>query len=263
MTIRKALQLIIILVLILTTATGCDLLLLGKDRKIKNLFNEKLSFYPVKNLDDYYHLTPKGEYEKINAYSGVWIVHTSYSIRKDEILFDEGAVLYIDLDNKTAKGNYYKRKIFDDKQKGLTTKETKYKIIMKNNQIKCIDSNVSPALKKKIENFKFMSQYSDFKNIKKNQWVIRNYNYTLNNFFATRNLSNEDEIVKDLREIYDIKDKSSPSIAMSGASSEFKKDNNLNISLDINFNQNDISISDAIKFDSGGVGGEDGYGINL
>lgn len=50
---------------------------------------------------------------------------------------------------------------------------------------------------------------------------------------------------------------------MSGASSEFKKDNNLNISLDINFNQNDISISDAIKFDSGGVGGEDGYGINL
>ncbi|CAM3147666.1 hypothetical protein STAR110904_09620 [Staphylococcus argensis] len=126
-----------------------------------------------------------------------------------------------------------------------------------------MDSRASTAVKRKIENFKFMSQYSDFKNIKKNQWVIRNYNYTLNNFFATRNLSNEDDIVKDLRAIYDIKDKGAPSIAMSGASSEFKKDNNIDISLDINFNQNNIKISDSIGYHTEGVNEDDEYGINL
>ena len=119
MNIRKALQLIVILVLILTTATGCDLLSFGKERKIKNLFNEKLKFYPVKNLDDYYHLTPKGEYTKNNIYSGEWILLSNYSFKKREGLYTEGAILHIDIDKKLAKGKYYKNLIYEDKEKGL------------------------------------------------------------------------------------------------------------------------------------------------
>lgn len=148
---KKTLQLIIILVLILTTVTGCYFLFFGKDRKIKNLFNEKLKFYPVKNLDDYYHLTPKGEYTKDNIYPGTWIVQSSISEKRGKILFSEGAVLYINLEKKNAKGKYYIYKIYDDKHKGLTTKETNYKIIMKNNKLKCVDKRASKSLKKKLK----------------------------------------------------------------------------------------------------------------
>ena len=257
MNIRKSLQLIIILVLILTTATGCDLLSFGKERKIKNLFNEKLKFYPVKNLDEYYHLSPKGKYINNNIYPGTWILYSSYSNKKGKILFTEGAVLYINLEKKRANGKYFIHKTFDDKEKGLITKETNYKIVMKNNHLKCIDKRANKRLKNKIENFKFISQYAEFKNFKRHSWENIDYGYSVNSLHGNLKLNDNDKPIKILKKIYDVKDLHSPYISMSGNSSEFKKDKDIEVSLIFSFDNNKYSFSDSIKYDKSGFEGID------
>ncbi|CAM3147582.1 Csa1 family protein [Staphylococcus argensis] len=257
MNIKKVVRLIIILVLILTIAIGCYLFFFEKERKIKNLFNEKLKIYPVKNLDDYYHLSPKGKYTKKNISSGTWIVQSSYSVKKGKVLFTEGAVLYINPKKKNANGKYYIYKTFDDKEKGLTTKETNYKIVMKENRLECVDKRADKVLKEKIKNFKFISQYAEFKNIKRNAWENIDYGYSVNSLHGNLKLNNSDKTIKILKKIYNVKDLHTPYISMSGNSSEFKKDKDIDVSLIFGFKNSKYSFSDSIKYDRSGFEGVD------
>ncbi|MCY1620901.1 Csa1 family protein [Staphylococcus pettenkoferi] len=257
MNIIKKSPLIIILILILTTAIVCYLFFFEKERKIKNLFNEKLNIYPVKNLDDYYHLSPKGKYTKKNISSGTWIVQSSYSVKKGKVLFTEGAVLYINPKKKNANGKYYIYKTFDDEEKGLTTKETNYKIVMKENHLECVDKRADKITKKKIENFKFISQFAEFKNKTRNSWEDINYGYSVNSLHGNLKLNNNDKTIKILKEIYDVNDLHTPYISMSGNSSEFKKNKDIDVSLIVGFKNNKYSFSDSIKYDRSGFEGVD------
>ena len=51
----------------------------------------------------------------------------------------------------------------------------KYHVELKNNKIVLLDKVEDPKLKNKIENFKFFSQYADFRDLKIIKWKYIKY----------------------------------------------------------------------------------------
>ncbi|MFZ8022339.1 Csa1 family protein, partial [Staphylococcus aureus] len=81
---------------------------------------------------------------------------------------------------------------------------------LKNNKIILLDNVEDEKLKQKIENFKFFSQYADFKDLKNYQDGSITTNENVPRYEAEYKLNNSDTNVKKLRDIYPITTKKAP-----------------------------------------------------
>ncbi|HGO3519901.1 TPA: tandem-type lipoprotein [Staphylococcus aureus] len=180
-----------------------------KEEQIKKSFAKTLDMYPIKNLEDLYDKEGYRDGEFKKGDKGTWTLLTSFSkSNKPGEIDDEGMVLFLNRNTKKATGYYYMNKAHDEFNE--KDQQKKYHVELKNNKIVLLDNVEDPNLKNKIENFKFFSQYADFRDLK---------NYKNGNISSTDNvpsydaeykMSNTDKNVKKLREVYPITTKKSP-----------------------------------------------------
>ncbi|HDG8500126.1 TPA: tandem-type lipoprotein [Staphylococcus aureus] len=201
-----------ILILIVAIA-GCDkgneIKEDPKETQIKKSFAKTLVMYPIKNLEDLYDKEGYRDGEFKKGDKGTWTLLTSFSkSNKPGEIDDEGMVLYLNRNTKKATGYYFVNKIYDDISKNQN--EKKYRVELKNNKIVLLDNVEDEKLKQKIENFKFFSQYADFKDLKNYQVESITTNENVPSYEAEFKLNNSNENVKKLREVYPITTKKSP-----------------------------------------------------
>ncbi len=181
----------------------------SKEEQIKNSFAKTLDMYPIKNLQDLYDKEGYRDGEFKKGDKGTWTLLTSFAkSNKPGEIDDEGMVLFLNRNTKKATGYYFVNKIYDDISKNQN--EKKYRVELKNNKIVLLDNVEDEKLKQKIENFKFFSQYADFKDLKNYQDGSITTNENVPSYEAEFKLNNSDENVKKLREVYPITTKKSP-----------------------------------------------------
>ncbi|MBS3611394.1 tandem-type lipoprotein, partial [Staphylococcus aureus] len=98
---------IFILILIVLMA-GCESNNDDKDSKeeqIKKSFAKTLDMYPIKNLEDLYDKEGYRDGEFKKGDKGTWTIYTDFAkSNKQGGLSNEGMVLYLDRNTRTAKG---------------------------------------------------------------------------------------------------------------------------------------------------------------
>ncbi|HDD7112261.1 TPA: tandem-type lipoprotein [Staphylococcus aureus] len=185
----------------------------SKEEQIKKSFAKTLDMYPIKNLEDLYDKEGYRDGEFKKGDKGTWTLLTSFSkSNKPGEIDDEGMVLYLNRNTKKATGYYFVNKIYDDISKNQN--EKKYRVELKNNKIVLLDNVEDEKLKQKIENFKFFSQYADFKDLKNYQDGSITTNENVPSYEAEYKLNNSDTNVKKLRDIYPITTKKAPTLKL-------------------------------------------------
>ncbi|HCX0060239.1 TPA: tandem-type lipoprotein Lpl4, partial [Staphylococcus aureus] len=124
----------------------------SKETQIKKSFAKTLDMYSIKNLEELYDKEGyrDGEFEKGDK--GMWTIYTDFAkSNKPGELSNEGMVLYLDRNTRTAKGYYFVRTFY---RKDKLPDRKNYKVEMKNNKIILLDKVEDKKLKQKIENFK-------------------------------------------------------------------------------------------------------------
>ncbi|KAB2205672.1 tandem-type lipoprotein, partial [Staphylococcus epidermidis] len=140
----------------------------SKEEQIKKSFAKTLDMYPIKNLEDLYDKEGYRDGEFKKGDKGMWTIYTDFAkSNKPCELDDEGMVLFLNRNTKKATGYYYTSKVHDEFNEKEHQK--KYHVELKNNKIVLLDNVEDEKLKQKIENFKFLSQYADFKDLKNYQ----------------------------------------------------------------------------------------------
>ncbi|HCY7873067.1 TPA: tandem-type lipoprotein [Staphylococcus aureus] len=182
-------SILILIVVIAGCGKGNEIKEDSKETQIKKSFAKTLDMYPIKNLEDLYD-------------------KEGYRDGEPGEIDDEGMVLYLNRNTKKATGYYFVNKIYDDISKNQN--EKKYRVELKNNKIILLDNVEDEKLKQKIENFKFFSQYADFKDLKNYQDGSITTNENVPSYEAEYKLNNSDENVKKLRDIYPITTKKAP-----------------------------------------------------
>ncbi|EVB45774.1 tandem-type lipoprotein [Staphylococcus aureus] len=206
--IGMCISLLIVIIFVTSCGGGNKITGDSKETQIKKSFAKTLDMYPIKNLEDLYDKEGyrDGEFEKGDK--GMWTIYTDFAkSNKPGELDDEGMVLNLDRNTRTAKGHYFVTTFY---RNGKLPDEKNYKIEMKNNKIILLDEVKDDKLKQKIENFKFFSQYADFKDLKNYQDGSITTNENIPSYEAEYKLNNSDENVKKLREVYPITTKKSP-----------------------------------------------------
>ncbi|WP_433991408.1 tandem-type lipoprotein [Staphylococcus aureus] len=202
-------SILILIVVIAGCGKGNEIKEDSKEAQIKKSFAKTLDMYPIKNLEDLYDKEGYRDGEFKKGDKGTWTLLTSFSkSNKPGEIDDEGMVLYLNRNTKKATGYYFVNKIYDDISKNQN--EKKYRVELKNNKIILLDNVEDEKLKQKIENFKFFSQYADFKDLKNYQDGSITTNENVPSYEAEYKLNNSDENVKKLREVYPITTKKSP-----------------------------------------------------
>ncbi|HDH4675131.1 TPA: tandem-type lipoprotein, partial [Staphylococcus aureus] len=85
----------------------------SKEAQIKKSFAKTLDMYPIKNLEDLYDKEGyrDGEFEKGDK--GMWTIYTDFAkSNKPGELSNEGMVLHLDRNTRTAKGYYFVRTFY-------------------------------------------------------------------------------------------------------------------------------------------------------
>ena len=220
----------------------------SKETQIKKSFAKTLDMYSIKNLEELYDKEGyrDGEFEKGDK--GMWTIYTDFAkSNKPGELSNEGMVLYLDRNTRTAKGYYFVRTFY---RKDKLPDRKNYKVEMKNNKIILLDKVEDPNLKKRIENFKFFGQYADFKSLKSYNNGDVSINSNVPSYDAKFKMSNKDENVKQLRSRYNIPTEKAPILKMhidgdlKGSSVGYKK-------LEIDFSKeenSELSVVDSLNF---------------
>ncbi|MBU7106697.1 tandem-type lipoprotein Lpl4, partial [Staphylococcus aureus] len=177
----------------------------SKETQIKKSFAKTLDMYSIKNLEELYDKEGyrDGEFEKGDK--GMW------KSNKPGELSNEGMVLYLDRNTRTAKGYYFVRTFY---RKDKLPDRKNYKVEMKNNKIILLDKVEDKKLKQKIENFKFFSQYANLKELKNYSNGDVSINENVPSYDVKYKMSNKDENVKQLRSRYNIPTDKSPVLKM-------------------------------------------------
>ncbi|HHX0192564.1 TPA: tandem-type lipoprotein [Staphylococcus aureus] len=186
----------------------------SKETQIKKSFAKTLDMYPIKNLEDLYDKEGyrDGEFKKDDK--GMWTIYTDFAkSNKSDELDDEGMVLNLDRNTRTAKGYYFVKKFYE---KDKFSDRKNYKVEMKNNKIILLDKVNDPNLKERIENFKFFVQYGNFKNFEKYNNGEFSYNPEAPIYSAKYQLHNDDYNVRQLRKRYEISTKEAPKLLLKG-----------------------------------------------
>lgn len=159
-----------------------------------------MSIYPTKNFEKFYDIEGVRDSDFKKGDKGQWIVDTSLKKKKNGVLKSEGAILYIDRNKREAKGYYYINK-FNDKGK---MDQNKYPIKLENNNIVPVKRSINKNIHRKIENFKFLVQYTDINRDIKSKQANCYYNYNLPKFGATYEITKKDDLIKSLKNTYQI-----------------------------------------------------------
>ncbi len=87
-------------------------------------FAKSLDKYPTENLEEFYDKEGyrDGEFEKDDK--GTWLIRSEMKSIKGENLESRGAVIEINRNTRTAKGNYIVREVVEDSD-GMTHNHTK------------------------------------------------------------------------------------------------------------------------------------------
>ncbi|WP_275112632.1 tandem-type lipoprotein Lpl4 [Staphylococcus aureus] len=184
----------------------------SKETQIKKSFAKTLDMYSIKNLEELYDKEGyrDGEFEKGDK--GMWTIYTDFAkSNKPGELSNEGMVLYLDRNTRTAKGYYFVRTFY---RKDKLPDRKNYKVEMKNNKIILLDKVKDDKLKQKIENFKFFGQYANLKELRKYNNGDVSINENVPSYDVEYKMSNKDEIVKELRSRYNISTEKSPILKM-------------------------------------------------
>ncbi|MCL7624200.1 tandem-type lipoprotein, partial [Staphylococcus aureus] len=80
----------------------------SKEEQIKKSFAITLDMYPIKNLEDLYDKEGYRDSEFKKGDKGMWTIYTDFAkSNKPGELDDEGMVLNLDRNTRTAKGHYF------------------------------------------------------------------------------------------------------------------------------------------------------------
>ncbi len=210
----KKLSLCIGLVVLTIMMGGCGIL--GKNKEIKESFEEKLSMYPIKNLEDFYDKEGfrDGEFDKNDK--GTWILLSEMAIKRktDDKLIVKGMVLYMNRNTRVSEGEYFISKIGEGSEDN--DEENKYPVKLVNNKIIPKKPIKDEKVRKEIEDFRFFVQYANFKDIEKYGFGKFDYNPNVPSYAAEYHLSNDDYNVKQLRKRYDIPTNNAPKLKLKG-----------------------------------------------
>ena len=220
----------------------------SKETQIKKSFSKTLDMYPIKNLEDLYDKEGYRDGEFKKGDKGMWTIYTDFAKgNKSDELDDEGMVLNLDRNTRTAKGYYFVKKFYE---KDKLPDRKNYKVEMKNNKIILLDKVEDPNLKKRIENFKFFGQYANFKDLENYNNGDVSINWNVPSYDVEYKMSNKDENVKQLRSRYNIPTEKAPILKMhidgdlKGSSVGYKK-------LEIDFSKeenSELSVVDSLNF---------------
>ena len=148
---------------------------------------------------------------------GIWTLYSEMAIqRKGEDLEARGMTLDIDRNTRTSKGEYIISKVTYDKKGRPQHHDKKYPVKMKDNKIVPIEEITDDKLKNEIENFKFFSQYANFKDLKNYEDENISYNPNVPSYSVQYDLENDDYNVKQLRKRYNIPTKQAPKLLLKG-----------------------------------------------
>ena len=215
----RKLKLGICLILLIILIGSCIILTKTNSRnaQIKKTFNQTLSLYPTKNLEDFYDKEGFRDQEFDKGDKGTWIIHSEMVIEpKGRNMESRGMVLHVNRNTRTTKGYFLISEITEDKKGYVHNKDKKYPVVMKHNKIIPTKPIPDDKLKKEIENFKFFVQYGDFKNLKNYKSGDISYNPNVPSYSAKYQLSNNGYNVKQLRKRYDIPTNQAPKLLLKG-----------------------------------------------
>ncbi|HCY8208000.1 TPA: tandem-type lipoprotein [Staphylococcus aureus] len=189
----------------------------SKEEQIKKSFAKTLDMYPIKNLEDLYDKEGYRDGEFKKGDKGTWVISSAMVKQpKGKIMRSRGMYLFLNRNTRTAKGYFIVDVTSKDTLKKTEDKEKRYPVKMVNNKIIPIGPINDEGIKKEIENFKFFSQYGDFKGLKNYQNGDYSYNSEAPSYSAKFQLSNDDYNVKQLRKMYDIQTKKAPKLLLKG-----------------------------------------------
>ncbi len=188
-----------------------------QEQQIRDRFSSTLEMYPIKNLEDLYDKEGYRDENFDKDDKGEWVLQSNLLTQKGNApLIQEGMVLYLNRNNREATGFYRISKISED-NKGYPVKKTqKYPVKLVNNKFKLLKSVDNAKLKHKIKNFKFFSQYANFKELSNYDQNNISYNPNVPMYSVEYQLSNDDYNVKQLRKHYDIPSNKAPKLELSG-----------------------------------------------
>ncbi|MGN5881999.1 tandem-type lipoprotein [Staphylococcus simulans] len=183
----------------------------NKETEIKKSFEKTLSMYPIKNLEDLYDKEGYRDEEFEKGDKGTWILQNYMTVRKkDKNLETRGMVLFFNRNNKQATGKFYINKYGGNRKYD----KEEYPVELINHKIVLKNRISDKHLEEEIKNFKFFSQYANFKNIEeyKNGKISTNFNVP--SYEAEYQLDNSDSNVKKIRKFYSVPTKNAPIIKM-------------------------------------------------
>ncbi len=143
----------------------------SKETQIKKSFAKTLDMYSIKNLEELYDKEGyrDGEFEKGDK--GMWTIYTDFAkSNKPGELSNEGMVLYLDRNTRTAKGYYFVRTFY---RKDKLPDRKNYKVEMKNNKIILLDKKYVKftEFRKKAENIVQIWRWKNVRIQEKNNWI--------------------------------------------------------------------------------------------
>ena len=215
----RKLKLGICLILLIILIGGCVILTKTNSRnaQIKKTFNQTLSLYPTKNLEDFYDKEGFRDQEFDKGDKGTWIIHSEMVIQpKGRNMESRGMVLHVNRNTRTTKGYFLISEITEDKKGYVHNKDKKYPVKMEHNRIIPTKPIPNDKLKKEIENFKFFVQYGNFKDFKDYKNGDISYNPNVPSYSAKYLLNNDDYNVQQLRKRYNIPTKQAPELKLKG-----------------------------------------------
>ena len=215
----RKLKLGICLILLIILIGSCIILTKTNSRnaQIKKTFNQTLSLYPTKNLEDFYDKEGFRDQEFDKGDKGTWIIHSEMVIQpKGRNMESRGMVLHVNRNTRTTKGYFLISEITEDKKGYVHNKDKKYPVKMEHNRIIPTKPIPNDKLKKEIENFKFFVQYGNFKDFKDYKSGNISYNPNVPSYSAKYLLNNDDYNVQQLRKRYNIPTKQAPELKLKG-----------------------------------------------
>ena len=152
----KKISLCITLVVLTIMMGGCGPM--SSKNEIRESFEEKLSIYPIKNLEDFYDKEGFRDSEFDENDKGTWILNSSIAVResKDGDLNVKGMVLDINRNTKMSKGQYYYKTITEDSKGRIYKQEKNYPVKLENNKIVPLKPINDKKIRKEIEDFRFL-----------------------------------------------------------------------------------------------------------
>ncbi|HEI7353620.1 TPA: tandem-type lipoprotein [Staphylococcus aureus] len=248
---------LLILIIFVTSCGGNKITGDSKEEQIKKSFAKTLDMYPIKNLEDLYDKEGYRDGEFKKGDKGMWTIYTDFAkSNKSDELDDEGMVLNLDRNTRTAKGYYFVKKFYE---KGKFPDRKNYKVEMKNNKIILLDKVNDSNLKERIENFKFFGQYANLKELKNYSNGDVSINENVPSYDVKYKISNKDENVKQLRSRYNIPTDKAPVLKMhidgnlKGSSVGYR-----NLEIDFSKRENShLSVIDSLDYEPAKVDEDD------